>query len=68
MSFQFKIQEPPKCEEMVKYLITTEGYHKMSRGEMYQDFMLKIVASACNISIDSVVDLTEKLVRDRKLK
>jgi len=40
----------------------------MSRGEMYQDFMLKIVASACNISIDSVVDLTEKLVRDRKLK
>jgi hypothetical protein len=63
----FKISEP-KCEDMVQWLIKNDGYEGKTRQELLEDRMLKIVASSCNMDIESVANLVETLLKQRKSK
>ena len=58
----------PNCNEMVEYLLKTDGYHGKTKNELLEDAMLKIVASACKISIENVVEIVHKMLENKKSK
>lgn len=59
----------PNCEEMVRWLINDRGYDEnTSRETIEKDSLMRVVASACNLGLEKVVDITIEILRGESRK